>query len=54
MGFEGTALELMESYLEDRTMQVQIGNARSDPVNITQGVPTRQHFGPYIIPQLHK
>ena len=46
MGFEGNALQLLKSYLEERTMQVQIGGARSDPVSISQGVPQGSILGP--------
>lgn len=48
IGFRGTALKLMESYLANRTQYVKIDNVTSDPKIIEYGVPQGTVLGPLL------
>ena len=47
-GFEGTALSLLESYLENREQCVAIGKSRSEPTALQYGVPQGSVLGPVL------
>ena len=47
-GVEGTALSLLESYLENRKQCVAIGESRSEPTTIQYGVPQGSVLGPVL------
>ena len=47
-GVEGTALSLLESYLENREQCVAIGESRSKPTTLQYGVPQASVFGPVL------
>ena len=47
-GVEGTALSLLESYLENREQCVAIGESRSDPTTLQYGVMQGFLFGPVL------
>jgi len=47
-GFSGTALSLLESYLSNRFLHVNIENHSSDPHLITTGVPQGSVLGPLL------
>ena len=44
-GFEGTAMSLLESYLENRKQCVAIGESRSEPTALQYGVPQGSVLG---------
>ena len=45
---EGTALSLLESYLENREQCVAIGESRSEPTTLQYGVPQGSVLGPVL------
>ena len=47
-GVEGTALSLLESYLENREQCVAIGESRSEPTALQYGVPQGSVLGPVL------
>lgn len=47
-GICGSLLSWIGSYLKERTLRVQIGNALSDPVNVTSSVVQISHCGPIL------
>ena len=47
-GVEGTALSLLESYLENREHCVAIGESRSEPTTLQYGVPQGSVLGPVL------
>ena len=47
-GVEGTALSLLESYLEDWEQCVAIGESRSEPTTLQYGVPQGSVLGPVL------
>ena len=47
-GVEGTALSLLESYLENREQCVAIGESRSEPTTLQCGVPQGSVLGPLL------
>ena len=47
-GVEGTALSLLESYLENRDHCVAIGESRSEPVTLQYGVPQDSVLSPVL------
>ena len=47
-GVEGTALSLLESFLEDREQCVAIGKSRSEPTALQYGVPQGSVLGPVL------
>ena len=47
-GVEGTALSLLESYLENREQFVAIGESRSEPIGLQYGVPQGSVLGPIL------
>ena len=47
-GVEGTALSLLESYLENREQCVAIGKSRSEPMTLQYGVPQGSVLGPVL------
>ena len=47
-GVEGTALSLLESYLENRKQCVAIGKSRSEPTTLQYGVPQGSVLGPVL------
>ena len=47
-GIEGTALSLLESYLENREQCVAIGESRSEPTTLQYGVPQGSVLGPVL------
>ena len=47
-GVEGTALSLLESYLENREQYVAIGESRSEPTPLQYGVPQGSVLGPVL------
>ena len=47
-GVEGTALSLLESYLENREQCVTIGESRSEPTTLHYGVPQGSVLGPVL------
>ena len=47
-GVEGTALSLLESYLENREQCVAIGESRSEPTALQYGVPQGSVLGPIL------
>ena len=47
-GIRGTVLNLFRSYLTNRSQRVRIGNATSEPCNITFGVPQGSTLGPLL------
>ena len=47
-GVEGTALSLLESYLESREQCVAIGESRSEPTTLQYGVPQGSVLGPVL------
>ena len=47
-GGEGTALSLLESYLENREQCVAIGESQSEPTFLQYGVPHGTVFGPLL------
>ena len=48
MGFRGTALELIKSYLTDRNHMVRINETISDPLTVLCGVPQGTVLGPLL------
>lgn len=46
IGVRGTALNLLKSYLSERTQKVKINNNISDEANLTYGVPQGSILGP--------
>ena len=48
LGFSGTFLRWLESYLVQRTMSVKIGDTISSSFQVTSGVPQGSHLGPFI------
>ena len=48
-GVEGTALSLLESYLENREQCVAIGESRSEPTPLQYGVPQGFVLGPVLL-----
>lgn len=48
LGFSGTILKWLESYLLDRSMSVKIGIHNSSAFKVTSGVPQGSHLGPFI------
>ena len=47
-GIEGTALSLLESYLENREQCVAIGESQSEPTTLQYGVPQGSVLGPVL------
>ena len=47
-GVEGTALSLLESYLENREYCVAIGESRSEPTTLQYGAPQGSILGPVL------
>ena len=47
-GVEGTALSVLESYLENREQCVAIGESRSEPTTLQYGVPQGSVLGPVL------
>ena len=47
-GFRGIALDLIKSYLSDRTQVVALKNVISDPLPINHGVPQGSILGPWL------
>ena len=47
-GVEGTALSLLESYLENREQCVAIGESRTEPTTLQYGVPQGSVLGPVL------
>ena len=47
-GVDGTALSLLESYLENREQCVAIGESRSEPMTLQYGVPQGFVLGPVL------
>ena len=47
-GVEGTALSLLESYLENREQYVAIGESRFQPTALQYGVPQGSVLGPVL------
>ena len=47
-GFDNTAVSFLKSYLNERTQQVQIGNAHSEKLYIKYGVPQGSILGPLL------
>ena len=47
-GVEGTALSLLESYLENREQCVEISESRSEPTTLQYGVPQGSVLGPVL------
>ena len=47
-GVEGTALSLLESYLENREQRVAIGESRSKPTTLQYGVQQGSVLGPVL------
>ena len=47
-GVEGTALSLLESYLENREQCVAVGESRSEPTVLQYGVPEGSVLGPVL------
>ena len=47
-GVEGTALSLLESYLENREQCVIMGESRSEPTTLKYGVPQGSVLGPVL------
>jgi hypothetical protein len=47
-GFNKKALALFNSYMTNRTQQVQIGNALSDKCPVKYGVPQGSMLGPLL------
>ena len=48
LGFSGSLLNWLSSYLTGRVMTVKIGDELSQPYNINSGVPQGSHLGPFI------
>jgi hypothetical protein len=48
-GFNKKALALFNSYMTNRTQQVQIGNALSDKCPVKYGVPHAQYWAHYCL-----
>ena len=47
-GIEGTALSLLQSYLENREQCVAVGESRSEPTTLQHGVPQGSVLGPIL------
>lgn len=48
LGFSGSFLSWLQSYLTGRSMSVKIGDTISTPFRVTSGVPQGSHLGPFI------
>ena len=48
-GVEGTAVSLLESYLENREQCVATGESRSEPTALQYGVPQGSVLGPVLL-----
>lgn len=48
LGFHGSLLDWLRSYLTGRHMSVKIGDHFSQPFAVSSGVPQGSHLGPFI------